>query len=86
MGLAVLEYDLKIEWLVDYHDCDTCGYSTAEGARVYVDGVLLFELVPVAHCYGGQSWSDSEVYKSILDRLGYKVTESYVEDVDETIL
>lgn len=62
---------LKIELLSDYYDCDTCGSSYSEGARVTLDGVLLLELIPVAHCFGGDNWDEREVFAKILDKLGY---------------
>ena len=64
---------ITIQWLSDEYDCeDTCGTSYAEGARVYKDDELLFELKPVAHCHGGQSWCEREVYDLILSKLGYE--------------
>ena len=35
--LVGLIMKIKIEWLTDCWDCDTCGWSSAEGARVYFD-------------------------------------------------
>ncbi|PJT22679.1 hypothetical protein CN884_11925 [Ochrobactrum sp. 30A/1000/2015] len=46
---------ISIEWLGDTHDCETCGPSWAEGARVYIDGLLVLDLQPSAHCYDGVS-------------------------------
>lgn len=70
---------IEIEWLEDEHDCDDCGTSWARGARgaiAFVDGNKVFELIPNAHCYGGTNLeSETEVYKAILDSLGYNVVE-----------
>jgi len=66
---------LKIEWLTDSSDCETCGTNYAEGAVVTLDGETLLDLQPVAHCHGGAHWSESEVYALVLDRLGYALTE-----------
>ncbi|ANW00705.1 hypothetical protein [Bradyrhizobium icense] len=65
---------IEIEWLHDsYDNCETCGTSYAEGARVYVDGALAVDMSPVAHCLGGAHYSDSDVYSAILKHLGHEV-------------
>lgn len=68
---------IRIEYLEDSHDCETCGYSYAEGARVYFAGVLAFELTPVAHCFGGDNYSQDEVFRQILEKLGYSLETTY---------
>lgn len=65
--------NIKIEWLHDDHDCETCGASYAEGARVTIDGAVALDLQPVAHCFDGKNWQDDDVYKLILEKLGYTV-------------
>ena len=68
---------IKIEWLYDKHDCETCGSSYATGAQVQIgDASLLFE--PSAGCFGGDSWTMADVYEEILKHLGHEV-----EIVDE---
>jgi len=63
---------IKIEWLHDTHDCDTCGSSYATGARVQVgNDSLMFE--PMASCYDVSDWSMTEVYEEILKHLGHEV-------------
>lgn len=65
---------LKIEWLSDcYDNCETCGSSYAEGARVYVDGELALDLAPSAHCFGGAHYDQADVYERILRHLGHEV-------------
>lgn len=54
-------------------DCDTCGSSWAEGARV--TGAVQLEFEAVAHCYGGINTDREDVYKAILAKLGYEVVE-----------
>ena len=77
-GVVVLDTaELKIQWLSDEYDCDQCGGSSAEGAKVYLNGKLILELVPTAHCFGGTSWTESEVYKLVLEQLGYTIIERY---------
>jgi len=66
---------IEIEWLWDSgHNCETCGTSYAEGARVIIDGKVELELKPVAHCFGGDNWDQGEVYEEILKKLGHEVT------------
>ena len=68
---------IKIEWLYDSHDCETCGTDYALGAHVQIgDASLHFE--PVAHCYDGSDWTMAEVYEEILKHLGHEL-----EIVDE---
>lgn len=64
---------IEIEWLTDDHDCDTCGTSYAEGARVKIDGVLALDMTPSAHCFGGAHHSDADVFTAILRHLGHTV-------------
>jgi hypothetical protein len=66
--------NIKIEWLTDYYDnCETCGSSYAEGARVFVDGVMALDLAPSAHCFGGEHYPQEDVYERILQHLGHTV-------------
>lgn len=67
---------IEIEWLEDSHDCELCGQSYADGARVTLDGATILELNPHAHCYNGSSWDQAEVFEEILGALGYEVEAS----------
>jgi hypothetical protein len=67
--------NITIEWLSDDNDCDTCGTSYAYGAHVRIDGVLVLELNPVAHCYSGTNYEREEVFKAILEYLGHTVED-----------
>lgn len=68
--------NIKIEWLTDYHDCETCGGNYADGAAVRIDGETALELDPVAHCYGGTHYSERNVFMRILEHLGHTVENS----------
>lgn len=68
---------IKIEWLHDDHDCETCGPTYAEGARVWIDDELIEDFLPSAHCCAGASYNESEVYHFILTRLGHKIEDNY---------
>lgn len=62
---------IKLERLCDDYECDDCGYSSAYGANVFIDGVLAIELKPSAHCFGGIDYTDEDIYKEILCKLGH---------------
>lgn len=64
---------IEIERLVDCSECDDCGCSFADGARVSVDGSVVFELVPRADCFGGTSFDDDEICIAILRHMGSPV-------------
>jgi hypothetical protein len=66
---------IRIEWTSDNYDCETCGGSWAEGARVYKDGEVWLDLEPLAHCFGGANYPTNEVYNQILRALGHEVEE-----------
>lgn len=65
--------EISIEWLTDYHNCETCGSNYAEGAVVSIDGSVAIEMRPVAHCFGGDNFEQSEVFDRILRHLGHTV-------------
>lgn len=70
---------IKITWLTDEHDCETCGSSSAGGAIVDIikkDGERrVITMAPFAHCYNGVNYYAEEVFERILFELGYEVEE-----------
>lgn len=66
---------IRIERLVDDFECDDCGVSYSEGARVFFETVEAFELTPAASCYGGEHYEDKDIYKKILEILGHEVID-----------
>jgi hypothetical protein len=64
---------IRIEKTWDSVDCETCGCSYADGARIYIDGLLVEELKPVASCFGGESYDDEAVFAAALKHLGHKL-------------
>ena len=69
---------IRIDWLGDSYECshDGCSGGWAEGAVVTLDGVVIHDLTPVAHCYESTSYTQEEVYKRILIGLGYELEET----------
>lgn len=66
---------LEFEWLQDSHDCETCGFSCAEGAVVRLNGQVLLERQPCAGCFDDRSYSSDVVHHEVLLALGYEVTQ-----------
>lgn len=64
---------IVIEWTSDDTDCECCGSSYADGANVVIDGELVIELIPYAHCCGGDHYPRDEVFKRILQHLGHEI-------------
>lgn len=69
---------IKIQWLEESHDCETCGSSYAVGAIVNIVDHVTIVMQPLAHCYESVNYYPDEVYQRILFELGYVVEE--VED------
>ncbi len=67
---------IRIERTQDSHECETCGFSAADGARVFFDGVLKIDLHPIAACFDGVDYDDDDIYREILRELGRNVVFS----------
>ncbi len=67
----------EIVYMEDSWDCETCGSDYASGYQIFLDDVLVVDKHPIAYCYNGSSYDDSESYKDILELEGIKITESY---------
>lgn len=74
---------IKIVWLHDSYDCESCGCSYATGAEVYIDGVLVLDFTPTAHCYSSQSYNEDFIYSEIFKHLGYMLYDE--ESLDFSI-
>lgn len=64
---------IKVETLTDSWDCDTCGFFDAYGAKVYFDDNLVIDMPPTAHCHAGDNYTDEDIFKAILIKLGHTV-------------
>ena len=69
---------IKIEWLSDEHNCDICGFTTANGAVITIDDVEAFRLEPQAHCYDSVDYPEEYVFMLIIKHLGHDVEINYV--------
>ena len=66
---------VKIECLSDYNDCETCGGGYAEGGRIWIDGDLVWEVIPVADCFSSDTYGVREVLIIALEKLGFEFEE-----------
>jgi len=66
---------MRIEITPDHeeYECETCGTDYATGGTVKVDGVEIVNLPAMAHCYAGQSFSESDLLVIALRKLGHEV-------------
>ena len=65
--------NIVVRLLSDTYDCETCGPSYADGAKVEFDDGTTLELSPTAHCFGGDNYSETAIYTAILKHLGHTV-------------
>lgn len=68
--------DIHIRWLSDTHDCEICGFSDAQGALVFIDGVGALDLTPSASCFDSTEFPQEEVFTRIFSLLGHTVTQA----------
>lgn len=64
---------VEITTHTDDYDCETCGATYAEGGSVKVDGEEVLNAPALAHCYGGSSYSESDLLVITLYKLGIEV-------------
>ena len=72
--------NIEIKWIFDDHDCDTCGNTWSSGAIIKFDGQEVMNLKPVASCFGGTHFDDTEVLRLIIEKLGHTITETNNEE------
>lgn len=75
---------MKIEVIEmsDYADCEQCGGNYADGGVVKIDGDVVLDFTPTAHCFGNNNTSLSELLIKTLEHLGHTV-EVTQEDVSD---
>lgn len=67
--------ELHVIRLRDTHDCETCGWSIADGYTIVKDGVPVLTRKPHAHCYDGDDYNDTDLLKDICELFNYNFTE-----------
>lgn len=71
----------KIVWLEDQHECETCGYSYAQGYRIYRDEKLVIDKTPISHCYDPLNYDHSNAAFDILSLEGIQIETGDGEDL-----
>lgn len=64
---------ITVERTFDELNCETCGFSYAEGANILFEDGKRIELKAVAHCYDGSSYDDKDIMREILHHLGHEL-------------
>lgn len=67
---------ILVERTSDTYECEDCGFSFADGAKIFVDGQLQVDLVPSAYCYDDTSYGDEDIYHEILKLVGVNLVYS----------
>ena len=68
--------EVSFEYMTDSYSCETCGTSYSEGYRIFIDGILVKELKPVAHCYNGTNFDTDDLISAVLEHFGHKLKRS----------
>lgn len=68
-----------IQRLSDHHDCETCGYSAADGYQIYKDSILIINNQPVASCFDSVNYDYVQAYYDIfnLEKIDVQQDEPY---------
>lgn len=77
---------LRIVHLTDWHDCEDCGPSSAEGYQIFINDSEepVIERIPSAHCFGGEEFDSKQILIDILNQFGHEVEiEEEYEEIDD---
>lgn len=66
-----------IEVITDYNDCEQCGGGSEEGGRIIIDGEIVFEHIPLASCFGNESYSEYDLIRMAIEKLGHTLEIKY---------
>ena len=64
---------VKIQRLEDYNECETCGGSSEEGGRIWIDDSLVWEYIPRAGCFDNRYYDLSDLMKIAFEKLGIEL-------------
>ena len=62
-----------IVWLEDHHECETCGYSYAQGYKIYKNDTLVIDKEPAALCFDSANYDHSNAALDILKIEGIQI-------------
>lgn len=66
---------IKIDWITDEYECETCGWSLACGAIVTFEDGSVIDMKPNARCVDCVDYSPDEVYTAILKKFGHEIEQ-----------
>lgn len=72
---------ISVEKLEDTHDCEYCGLDHREGYIISVDGVVVVDKAPVAHCFDSTEYEISGFWYDIADILRNHDAEQFPADL-----
>lgn len=65
--------EIIIKPLSDWTDCEQCGGGCEDGGQVFIDGVVVFEYIPSAGCFGNTSVDREALLVEALKALGHTI-------------
>jgi hypothetical protein len=75
--------NILIEVMSDWNYCKQCGGSSENGGRITINGEVVFEHIPVASCFGNESYNESDLLRMAIEKLGYSLEIKYTETNDD---
>lgn len=74
--------NIKITHISDSMGCETCGSSYASGYRIEIDGELVVDKTPSAHCYDGVDYSEPHsAFEDLSNVLAERLMSTYPENI-----
>lgn len=64
---------IEIEMRDDTYDCELCGTDWAEAGTVKIDGNVVLDIAPHAHCFDGVNYTEAELLVMALKKIGTTV-------------
>ena len=75
--------NILIEVMSDWNDCEQCGGGSEDGGRITINGEVVFEHIPVASCFGNESYHEYDLLRMAIEKLGHSLEIKYTETDDE---
>jgi hypothetical protein len=66
---------IKIDWITDEYECETCGWNIACGAIVTFENGDKIDMTPTAGCVDPVDYGGDEVYEAIFKKLGHEIEQ-----------
>jgi hypothetical protein len=75
--------NILIEVMSDWNYCEQCRGSSEDGGRITINEEVVFEHIPVASCFGNESYNESDLLRMAIEKLGHSLEIKYTEINDE---